>query len=117
MFIPSILLESSQWHLSSFINYDANSFMPSFIQFFHRNTAYVLTALIFWFIFKHHKHSDRSVLTALYLMGGMNAVQVLLGIITIINCKGTIPVDLGVYHQAGAVLLLSTILWAKFKLR
>lgn len=117
MFIPSILLESSQWHLSSFINYDANSFMPTFIQFFHRNTAYVLTALILWFIFKHHKHSDRSVLNALYLMGSMTAVQVLLGIITIINCKGTIPVDLGVYHQAGAVLLLSTILWAKFKLR
>ncbi len=117
IFIPSLLLDSSQWHLSSFINYDANSFMPTFIQFFHRNTAYILTALILWFIFKLHKHSEKGVLTALYLLGGMTAVQVLLGIVTIINCKGSIPVDLGVYHQAGAVLLLSTILWAKFKLR
>jgi cytochrome c oxidase assembly protein subunit 15 len=49
-------------------------------------------------------------------MGGMVCVQVLLGIITIINCKAKIPVDLGVYHQAGAVLLLCTILYMNYRM-
>jgi len=116
VFIPSILVDLSQWHADSFINYDANSFMPTFIQFFHRNTAYLLTGLIIWLIVKQHKNPDRSVVKALSMLGVMTLLQVVLGIVTVISCKGSIPVDWGVLHQAGAVLLLSSILWTKFKL-
>jgi heme A synthase len=34
----------------------------------------------------------------------------------LINCKGQIPVLLGVLHQAGAVLLLSAVLWTGYKI-
>jgi cytochrome c oxidase assembly protein subunit 15 len=42
-------------------------------------------------------------------------VQILLGILTLIHCIGTIPVVLGVLHQGGAVLLLSVLLFACYK--
>jgi heme a synthase len=116
-YLPAILLDASQWQAESFIHYDANSFMPTFIQFFHRNVAYVLTACIGWFIWKHRNTTDSRFRNALWMMGGMTGVQVLLGILTIINCIGKVPVDLGVYHQGGAVLLLSAILWMGYQMR
>ena len=44
-------------------------------------------------------------------------IQLLLGILTLINALGTIPVGLGVMHQAGALVLLSIILFLLFQLR
>lgn len=116
VFMPSILLDLSQWHLESFVNYDANSFMPTFIQFLHRNTAYILTALIIWLVGRNFRHSDSTIKYSMLSLLGMTLFQVFLGVVTIINCNATIPVDLGVYHQAGAVLLLSVILWVNYKL-
>jgi heme a synthase len=116
-FLPAILLDTTQWNSESFIQYDANSFMPTFIQFFHRNIAYLLTGMVFWMVWKNRQHPDVRFRQSLWFMGGMVCVQVLLGIITIINCKAKIPVDLGVYHQAGAVLLLSTIVWMNYQMR
>jgi heme a synthase len=116
VYLPGILLDGAQWNAESFIHYDANSFMPTFIQFVHRNLAYVLTALVFWMVWTNRTHPDQRFRQALWAMGGMVCVQVLLGIITIINCKAHIPVDLGVYHQAGAVLLLSTIVWMNYQM-
>ncbi len=115
--LPSVLLDGSQWQAESFIHYDASSFMPTFIQFFHRNVAYLLTASIAWFIWKNRNIPDVSFKRSLWAMGGMTSVQVLLGIWTIISCIGKVPVDLGVYHQGGAVLLLSTILWVGYQMR
>ena len=43
------------------------------------------------------------------------SVQVLLGIFTLINCTGVVPVGLGVLHQAGAVVLIGVILWVCYK--
>lgn len=116
-YLPAVLLDSTHWQAESFIHYDANSFMPTFIQFFHRNIAYLLTGCILWFAWKHRNTSDRAFRNALWMMCGMVGVQVLLGILTIINCKGSIPVDLGVYHQAGAVLLLSAVLWVGYQMK
>ena len=116
MYLPGILLEPGQWNTDSFVHYDANSFMPTFIQFMHRNMAYVLTALVFWMVWKHKGTTDLRFRQSLWVMAGMVCVQVLLGIITIIHCKAKIPVDLGVYHQAGAVLLLSAVVWMNYQI-
>jgi heme a synthase len=43
--------------------------------------------------------------------------QVLLGIFTLIACKGGIPVTLGVLHQAGAVVLLTCVLYVTYQLK
>ncbi len=114
-FLPAVLLDGNQWVAESFVQYDANSFMPTFIQFFHRNVAYLLTGMVFWMVWKNRQNADLRFRQSLWLMAGMVCVQVLLGIITIINCKAKIPVDLGVYHQAGAVLLLSTVVWMNYR--
>jgi cytochrome c oxidase assembly protein subunit 15 len=49
------------------------------------------------------------------LLISMLVIQVLLGIFTLINCKGTIPVGLGVLHQAGALVLLTIALWVNYQ--
>jgi len=40
----------------------------------------------------------------------------LLGVFTVIYCKGSIPVILGVLHQAGALLLLGAALYVTYQL-
>jgi cytochrome c oxidase assembly protein subunit 15 len=44
----------------------------------------------------------------------MLLVQVLLGILTIVNSVGKIPVIYGVLHQAGALLLLAFVLFSTY---
>lgn len=117
-YLPAVLLDASHWTTDSFIHYDTNPFMPALIQFLHRNTAYVLTGMVGWFVWQAGKSEVAATLgrTGVWLAGA-TALQVVLGILTVINCKATIPVDLGVAHQAGAVLLLSLLLWVAYQLR
>jgi cytochrome c oxidase assembly protein subunit 15 len=44
------------------------------------------------------------------------SIQALIGIITVLNCEGSIPVSLGVLHQAGAMLLLANVMFVEFHL-
>jgi cytochrome c oxidase assembly protein subunit 15 len=44
-----------------------------------------------------------------YLLITMLTIQVVLGIITVINCIGEIPIFLGVLHQFGALMLLTVV--------
>lgn len=118
VFLPAILLDGTQWTVESFIQYDTNPFMPTVIQFLHRNTAYVLTIMILVLALPIIR--NRSIGLVLrwgaYILLGTLLVQIILGILTLINCVGHIPVALGVLHQVGAVLLLSSILFVTFHL-
>lgn len=117
-FFPSVLLDGGHWKAESFIEYDTNPFMPALIQFLHRNTAYVLVVLISYFVIDILRRSASGRLRKSAIgLAGLVTIQVLLGIFTIINCKSRVPVDLGVAHQAGAVLVLSGILWICYQLR
>ncbi|TNE59853.1 MAG: heme A synthase [Bacteroidetes bacterium] len=112
-FLPDILMDPANWNAMAFIQYDTNPFMPALIQFSHRNTAYLLTILGLYFIWKIYTSGQQalSLQRGIRYFGGALIVQVVLGIITLINCDGHIPVTLGVVHQAGAVLLLSSIVY------
>jgi len=115
--MPSVLLSTSNWTVENFVNYDASLFMPAFIQIFHRTTAYVLTALVLWFAYQGLKRAKTPHLrVGLYLLVSVLIIQVVLGILTVVNCVGTVPVALGVYHQAGALFLLSAILYVDYQL-
>ena len=107
-YIPSLLLVASQRNVEKFVHYDTTPFMPAIVQFLHRNLAYMLTILGLWMFFSGLKitHSKLFSIT-LYMLITMLVIQVLLGILTVINCIGTIPLGLGVMHQAGALLLLT----------
>lgn len=117
-FLPDVLLDGANWQIANLLNYDSNPFMPALLQFLHRNTAYLLTAMVVYFIWqtRHLRLSpamqwgNRAVLVAL-------TVQVLLGITTLLQCKGNVPVLLGVLHQAGAVMLLTALLYVCYQMK
>lgn len=117
-YFPAVLLDGSHWTLDSFIHYDTNPFMPALIHLLHRNTAYLLTGMVLYFVWKIFQENISPLLRRSgWALVVAVSIQVLLGIFTVINCKAKVPVDLGVAHQAGAVVLLSVVLWICFQLR
>lgn len=103
-------LSNPQWHtlLES----------PAFIQLIHRSTAYLLVVLIFIFWIKAKKSTLSSPAkkgTNLLLL--MIFVQVLLGIFTLINAQGKVPVTLGVLHQLGGLITFSIAIFILFQLQ
>ena len=95
--IPSILLSPDKWKWSYFIEYDTNVFFPALIQFLHRSVAYIIFVFVIWLfirLWKSKRLMDRRSGIALFMFV---MIQVILGIFTVINCKGHIPVALGVY--------------------
>lgn len=118
-YLPGILLDGSHWTLDSFVQYDTNPFMPALLQFLHRNTGYVLALLtiyFFWRVWRQQVAVSRRLLRGVGVLLAMVAVQVLLGVLTLINSRAGIPVDLGVLHQAGAVVLMGILLFVVYQL-
>lgn len=114
--VPDVLLAASNWTVENVVDYDATLFMPALVQILHRTTAYVLTALVLWFAYRGLKAKTTAHFrTGLYLLVSMLIIQVTLGVLTLVNCVGTVPVGLGVYHQAGALLFLSIILFVDYQ--
>ncbi|MBK8041519.1 MAG: COX15/CtaA family protein [Haliscomenobacter sp.] len=114
--IPSVLLDLSNWNGENFVAYDQHVFMPALVQFVHRGTAYLLTIIVLWFSYLTVKHpGNASLKPAVFLVLGSISLEVLLGIWTVIRCLGTVPVGLGVLHQAGAILLLSAVLFLNYQ--
>jgi cytochrome c oxidase assembly protein subunit 15 len=104
-FIPSLLWEPSSWVLNNFVDYDYTPFLGSLVQFVHRFMAYVLFflgILLFYSIYSSNKAIPKSAYLFLLLL----VTQVVLGILTVLFSKGTVPLLLGVLHQAFAILLV-----------
>ena len=105
--LPSGLLPMSPWYIN-LVEHNLT------VQFIHRILGWVLSMLIpgFWqysqkfSLSDHHKKAIDLLLYALI-------IQFLLGISTLIL---VVPVWLGVMHQAGAVVLLATVVYNKFLL-
>lgn len=109
--IPPVMQDWSNWKLDAFKHYDTNVFAPAVIQFVHRLVAYILSGLVLVFFFRNIKAAyNRPLRKAMYLLPILLLVQVVLGILTVLNSIGTIPVALGVLHQAGGILLLADLL-------
>lgn len=119
VYLPGVLLDSSAWNAENFTHYDSDIFMPTLIQFLHRNTAYLLSGLIFYFVWRTSKNErlGPSLRLGNVALLSMVIIQVLLGIFTLINCNGKIPVLLGVVHQAGAIILLGIVLFVTYQWR
>ncbi len=114
-FIPSLIFDSAEWNVENFVDYDKNGFMPTLIQVLHRSTAYLLIIIGLWYFFKAKKSRITGLLNkGLNMWITMLVIQIILGIITVINCRGSIPVDWGVLHQAGALLLLTAMLFVNY---
>jgi cytochrome c oxidase assembly protein subunit 15 len=116
------IIPAALWQLQptaeGFLKYDSQSFWGRvFIQLLHRTTAYILVVLVVVFFFKSQKaqlSGQFSLATKLLLSAVL--FQATIGVITVINCTGKIPVFWGVMHQAGAMLLIVTVVMAIFHL-
>jgi heme a synthase len=116
-YIPQVIFNSSEWNVENFNQYDRNVFMPSLVQFIHRSTAYLLIIIgLFIFVKAFRSGFFVSYKREILIFMAMLIIQVLLGIITLLLCKGEVPVLWGVAHQAGALLLLTVTMWTRFKI-
>lgn len=116
-FLPGVLLDGGEWNVDNLVYYDSGPFMAALIQFLHRNTAYILTIIVLWFAYRAFVAVRSGFFrSSIYLLVSMLIIQVLLGIFTLINAVGNVPVGLGVMHQAGALLLLTIVLLVRYQM-
>ncbi|MDX1667626.1 MAG: COX15/CtaA family protein [Saprospiraceae bacterium] len=116
--VPAIIFQAEQWNVHNFVNYDDTPFMAALVQSAHRFTAYVLIIIGLWFSYRILKASLGKAMNAgALLLISMLIIQILLGILTLVNSVGEIPVDLGVMHQGGALLLLGIVLFLNYHLQ
>lgn len=91
------------------------------VHLIHRILPIVLGGVIFYLsihLIKNKKTLySRSLNKFTYFTLITFIIQFTLGILTVINCLGHIPVVLGVMHQAVAIILLTGVLLINFRLR
>lgn len=76
------------------------------VQFIHRNLAIVVLGLVVWVVYRGSKISSGPILSASGLLAGAVVFQFILGVVTLLM---HVPVNLGVAHQLGALLLLAAM--------
>lgn len=105
--------------IDGFLKYDAQNYWGRiFIQFIHRSSAYAILLLVAWLFVQLRKEpAIQQRQTLLYLLPLAVLLQVAIGIITVMNCSGKIPVFWGVAHQAGAMILLAVVTTLLYHLR
>lgn len=105
-FVPYDIAAMEPWWINPFEN-------RATVQFDHRMLAYLTVAVVLslWFRTRRTALHRRARLAA-NLLAGMVAVQVGLGISTLLLM---VPLPLGVLHQAGAVVLFSLALWTAWE--
>ena len=116
-FIPSALF-TEKATTAGFTMYNAQDFWGrTLIQFLHRFTAYTLIILVVIFFFKSRNITkDKIFKTGLALFPFVVLLQATIGVITVLNCVGKIPVTWGVLHQIGAMLLIAETVFVIFHL-
>lgn len=107
LWIPHTVTDAIQQDgLTSFIN------SPYVVQFVHRWLGILVLLCAGFLFFKSNKKVlNGSIRKAILLIFSLTLFQILLGVLTLVNL---VPVSLGVLHQAFAVLLLTSILYAIF---
>ena len=109
--VPGVLLEAGAWTLDNVIHYDSHPFMSALVQLLHRTVGYAVAAIVTLLLWRGWRAARGRWRVALALTGTLTLLQILLGIGTVILSEPVIPVSWGVLHQAGALFLLSAVLY------
>ncbi|MCC6724787.1 MAG: COX15/CtaA family protein [Saprospiraceae bacterium] len=98
-------------------DYEAQQSIKALVQVMHRGMAWLLVAVAVWYFVKIQRQTGISKQLDLggNLMAGMLILQFLLGVVTIINCMGRVPLLWGALHQAGALVLLAIVLFVNYQ--
>jgi len=111
VYVPETLYTPGDYSVQNLIDYDKKAFAPALIQFLHRNLGYLLFFSGLFFFVRSRNIQGSSLFHILSgVLISLLIIQVLLGIFTLLGSQGSIPVDLGVYHQIGAILVLGTVI-------
>jgi len=116
-FIPGVLQSATNWGWNNMINYDSYLFAPALIQFTHRMLAYFLAVITIYLFYKLRNRVEES--SKKWLSGTLFLVwvQVLLGILTVLNVQGKIPLFFGISHQLVGLLYFMCLLFLFDSLR
>jgi cytochrome c oxidase assembly protein subunit 15 len=116
-FIPEVLLNGSHWNWGNMINYDSYLFAPAFIQFTHRIVAYILLGVTIYMYIKLKNILPSFSKKWLNFVLFTILLQVFLGILTVLNVEGKIPLFLGVSHQLVGLLYFISLLFLNYSVK
>lgn len=116
-FIPNVLLKSNNWTWHNLTNYDTFTFAHAFVQFTHRMLAYLVLTLTIVMFVKMKTQIFELVKKWLNTSIALVILQVVLGILTLLNIDGGIPLFYGVAHQLVGLLFFISLLFLYFSLR
>jgi cytochrome c oxidase assembly protein subunit 15 len=117
-FFPTELLKSDLWTGRYLFDEYESGPVPGIVQFLHRTIAYIIVLITAILVYKSSSYKiNKKVWNGFVTLGIIVGVQVLLGILTVINSIGKIPFEYGVLHQAMAVMLLSNVIYLHWKIR
>lgn len=110
-------LSSSGVGMDSLINYEQAVAPKAWVQVSHRTMAYILTGLIILLVIKIRKSriNSEKLKKATQLLVTLLITQFSLGILTVINCFGKVPVAYASLHQVVALLLLINMLYVCYQ--
>ena len=103
---PSVVFDSGAYTYENFNYYERHPLLAALVQSVHRVVAYSLFFYGLYLIIQVVRagYGQRYMRTA-WVTGGILILQVIIGIWTVVSCKGQIPVGLGVLHQFMALML------------
>ncbi len=84
---------------------------PSLVQFIHRNLAYVIGIFYFVLLYKIYKNKMNNLYKSINLVGYFIILQIILGIITILNGA---QIYIASLHQISSIFLVSSCIYLYF---
>ena len=110
-FFPKVLIDNGLWTKESIIEYE-KGVVPGIVQFLHRICAYLLFGVSIVLLWKSTREQIPTPARAgIRSFAFLIVVQMGIGILTLINCVGKIPLFYGVAHQAIAIIVLSNLIY------
>ena len=114
-FVPDVLKDPGAWTVENLVQYEASLFQPALVQFAHRMTAYALTIMVLYFVYRCYRSvRHRELARANALLISLLISQVVLGVATVVSSVGQVPVGLGVAHQFTAIALVATVVYINY---
>ncbi|MBK6544869.1 MAG: COX15/CtaA family protein [Saprospiraceae bacterium] len=109
-FFPPEIFRISSYTQFLFSEYELSHTGPVIIQFFHRMCAYIIFILIFILCIIFNRNYKNYSCRPIYYLILLCFFQIVLGVLTLVNSVGYIPVWSGSLHQIGGIILLLYLL-------
>lgn len=116
-FVPKVLLEGNNWSWHNLTNYDSYVFAPALVQFSHRLLAYIILVWIIYTFIKYMRSTNGFAIKWITTSFVLVILQVVLGVLTLLNIKIGIPLSYGVLHQLVGILFFISLLFLYFSIR